>query len=265
MKSPAQLAKEAANAAARRDMELRVEEEKLKSAQAQQNLKPNAIAKAEAEGEVKVRQEIEDSRKEAFTTLTYANQFRKYAELPGAQKMFGILNREGIAPAIAKLVESGVGVRGYTVGIPAIEDVMRNANLNTTEQAQYRSFLQLATQLQLQRAKYMKGSVSNYEQTILADAGITAQDTPEAIRRKADIMSARALFDRQVANKQDKFKGDALQFLKSDDYLGMVLDYDAKLMRIISGQTEMRPREQAPRPRQSGSPISAADSLLGIR
>jgi hypothetical protein len=113
----------------------------------------------------------------------------------------------------------------------------------------------------------MKGSVSNYEQGILGNAGITAQDTPESIRMKADIMAARAQFDRQVARRFKDSKQDAAAFLSSDEYINvMIPEYHARLDRLIAGETrlESRPPSQ-PRTPAQGSIIPRADALAGIK
>jgi len=255
----------------KRAMELRLEEDRRKAEQqarqARGEIRPAALEKQATEQEIKARQEIADNSKEANDTISFANQFRKYAELPGANKMFGILSNEKISSGIAELVGTGVGVTGYTIGIPAIEKVMRNANLTPSEQAQYRSFLQLTTQLQLQQAKYMKGSVSNYERTIVADAVIGPQDTPESIRMKADIMAARAQFDRQVAKRFKDSKQDAAAFLSSDQYLNeMIPAYHDRLTRLIGGETRLQSKPPSqPRTPAQGSTIPRADALAGIK
>ena len=259
-----QTIEEAKAAEARREMELRVEEERLKGEQQalreRGEIRPKKLEEQATEQEIKARQEIDDNRKEANDTIAFANQFRKYANLQNSKQMFGILNNDKVSSGIATLVKDAVRVGTTSIGMPAIEDVMRNANMNSTEQAQYRNFLQLATQLQLQRAKYMKGSVSNYEQGILGNAGISAQDTPDTIRMKADIMAARAQFDRQVAREYQASKQDAAAFLMSDQYYKMRDTYDARLSDIIGGG---KPPQR--RPATQGSIIPRADALAGIK
>jgi hypothetical protein len=256
---------EAETAKARREMELRVEEERKKGEQKgrqeRSEIRPAALEKQANEQEINARKEIDDNRKEADSTIAFANQFRKYAELPNAKQMFGILSNDKLSSGIATLVSDTVRVGGTSIGMPAIEDVMRNANMNPTEQAQYRNFLQLSTQLQLQRAKYMKGSVSNYEQCILGNAGICPKDTPETIRMKADIMASRAQFDRQVAKQFQTSKQDAAAFMSSDQYYKMLDGYHDRLTRLIGGETRLQPRSAAPQ----SSTVSRADALAGIR
>jgi hypothetical protein len=259
-----QTIEEAEAAKARREMELRVEEERKKGEQkAKQErgeIRPKKLEEQSTEQELKARQEIDENRKEADATIAFANQFRKYAELPNAKQMFGILSNDKVSSGIATLVSDTVRVGGTSIGMPAIEDVMRNANMNPTEQAQYRNFLQLSTQLQLQRAKYMKGSVSNYEQGILGNAGIGPKDTPETIRMKADIMAARAQFDRQVAKQFQSSNQDAAAFMVSDQYHKMLDGYHDRLTRLIGGETRLQPRT-APQ----SSVVPRADALAGIR
>jgi hypothetical protein len=260
-----QTMEEAETAKARREMELRVEEERKKGEQKgrqeRSEIRPAALEKQATEQEINARKEIDDNRKEADSTIAFANQFRKYAELPNAKQMFGILSNDKVSSGIATLISDTVRVGGTSIGMPAIEDVMRNANMNPTEQAQYRNFLQLSTQLQLQRAKYMKGSVSNYEQGILGNAGIGPKDTPETIRMKADIMAARAQFDRQLAKQFQSSKQDAAAFMSSDQYYKMLDGYHDRLTRLIGGETRLQPRSTAPQ----SSTVSRADALAGIR
>ena len=260
-----QTIEQAEAAKARREMELRVEEERKKgqqkASQERSEIRPAALEKLGTEQELNARKEIDENRKEADATIAFANQFRKYAELPNAKQMFGILNNDKVSSGIATLVKDAVRVGTTSIGMPAIEDVMRNANMTPTEQAQYRNFLQLSTQLQLQRAKYMKGSVSNYEQNILGNAGIGPQDTPETIRMKADIMAARAQFDRQVAKQYQASKQDAAAFMSSDQYYKMLDGYHDRLTRLIGGETRLQPRSAAPQ----GSVVPRADALAGIK
>lgn len=265
-----QTIEQAEAAKARREMELRVEEErkkgKQKSEQERSDIRPVALEKQSTEQETKARQEIDENRKEADATIAFANQFRKYAELPNSKQMFGILNNDKVSSGIATLVKDAVRVGTTSIGMPAIEDVMRNANMTDAQQAQYRNFLQLSTQLQLQRAKYMKGSVSNYEQNILGNAGIGPQDTPETIRMKADIMAARAQFDRQVAKQYQASKQDAAEFMSSDRYYKMLDGYHDRLTRLIGGETKLQPRPPSqPKGSAQSSLTERADALAGIR
>ena len=221
------------------------------------------LAKANTTQEIQDRQNFMQRARDADDSITTAKMFRQFADEPNAKQMFGILNNNKISSGIATLVRDGIGIPGFTVGTKAIEDVMRNADLSTADQAKYRTFLMYATQMQLQQSKYMKGAVSDFEQRLMANAGITGQDTPETIRMKADLMTRRAQFDRRVAKT---FKGSNMsadEFLDSDKYNEMRDKYNEDLAGLSSGKKVM-PSTSAPA--QKGKDLNAArarvDDLL---
>jgi hypothetical protein len=208
-----------------------------------------ALAQEQAKelAKAKTSQEIEDRRnfvqrgREADDTITLAGQFRKFAADPSAAKMAGILNDNKISSGVARLVQDGIGSGTFRVGVPQIEDVMRNAGLDRDQQAKYRTFLMLTVESQLLKTKYMKGSISNYEDKLLGNAGINAQDTPETIRMKADLFTRRAQFDRRVAKEFKNSKMTADEFLDSDKYSEMRDKYNADLADLSFGGKALAP------------------------
>ena len=208
--------------------------------------KAEKLQTAAIESEIESRKDFNQRKKDADETITTANVFRKFASDPNAKAMFGILNNDKISSGIATLVRDGIGLPGFTVGTKAIEDVMRNADLKPADQAKYRTFLMYATQMQLQQSKYMKGAVSDFEQRLMANAGITGQDTPEAIRMKADLLTRRAQFDRRVAKAFKDSKMTADEFLDSDRYNEMRDKYNDDLAELSSGSKVLAPAPAKP-------------------
>ena len=208
--------------------------------------KAKALQGAEISQEVEDRKNFMQRARDADDTITTASVFRRFAADPNAKSMFGILANDKISSGVATLVREGIGLPGFTVGTKAIEDVMRNAGLNATDQAKYRTFLMYATQQQLQQSKYMKGAVSDFEQRLMANAVITAQDPPEAIRMKADLLTRRAQFDRKVARVFKGAKMTADEFLNSDDYFKMRDKYDEDLAELVSGSKILVPSTAKP-------------------
>jgi hypothetical protein len=197
--------------------------------------KNKKMQSAQVESEIESRKDFNQRKKDADDTITTANVFRRFATDPNSKAMFGILNNDKVSSGVATLVRDGIGLPGFTVGTKAIEDVMRNAGLNAADQAKYRTFLMYATQMQLQQSKYMKGAVSDFEQKLMANAGITGQDTPETIRMKADLITRRAQFDRRVAREFKGSKMTADQFLDSDKYTAMRDKYNEDLADLAAG------------------------------
>ncbi len=226
--------------------------------------KNKKLQTAQVESEIEARKDFNQRKKDADETITTANVFRRFATDPNAKGMFGILNNDKISSGLATLVRDGIGLPGFTVGTKAIEDVMRNAGLNAADQAKYRTFLMYATQMQLQQSKYMKGSVSDFEQRLMANAGITGQDTPESIRMKADLMTRRAQFDRRVAKAFKDSKMTADEFIDSDLYTEMRDKYNDDLADLSAGLKVLAPPKKAPK--ESGKDLNNArkrvDDLL---
>ena len=215
--------------------------------------------------DVEARKDFALRRKEADETITIANIFRRFSEDPNAQKMFGILNNDKISSGIATLVKEGIGLPGFTVGTKSIEDIMRNAGLSAADQAKYRTFLTYTAMMQLQAQKYMKGAVSENEQKLLANSGISAQDTPASIRMKADLLSRRAQFDRRAAKEFKKSKMTAEDFLDSDKYLEMRDKYDVDLADLVSGSKILvAPPKASASGRAEPSPGFIRDSKTGV-
>jgi hypothetical protein len=206
--------------------------------------------KAKTETEIETFKDFTARRREADETISTANVFRKFSEDPNASKMFGILNNKNITSAIATLVRDGVGIPGFTVGTKAIEDIMRNAGLNEADQAKYRTFLTYAAMMQLQAQKYMKGAVSDKEQDLLRQGGISAQDTPETIRIKADVLTRRAQFDRRVARAFKASNMSPEEFLDSDQYEKLRDEYNEQVSLIATGQKRLVPAasQASPKP-----------------
>lgn len=206
--------------------------------------KQRALAEAETKGEIATMQSFQERASEAGDSITMANMFRRFSELPNADKMVGILNKPSVAAAIAKLVQEGIGGNNFRVSIPAIEDVMRNAGLTPEQQAQYRIFLYNTANMRLQLSKYMKGSVSNFEQQLMGSAAVSPDDNTTAIRIKADLLRKRAQFDRQVYRAFKDSKMTAEDFKESELYEGMKQKYDDD-MADIAVNAKMYPSREA--------------------
>ena len=177
-----------------------------------------------------------------------ANQLLAIAEDPAAERMLGILSNQKYSSAIAKLIETGIGIPGFSIGIPEIQNVLRNLNLSPAEIAKYQYAAMLIAQQRLDMTKYMKGAVSDFEQRLMGSASMTTEDTPAAIKMKSQAIIARGQFERQVARLWERSKGQyrsVSEFKQSDEYDKLVSEYDAKLAKLL---------ETMPMPSQPGKP-----------
>jgi len=209
--------------------------------------KAKALAEADTAIEVENRKDFATRGKDASEMLATANVMRSFTEDPNFSKMTGILSDDKISSGIALLFRDGIGGRNFSIGIPAIEDIMRNAGLTKEQQATYRTFLMYATQMQLNAEKAMKGATSQPERLILGSANISPQDTADSVRRKANLLTAKGQFDRQAARAFKASKMTAEEFLDSDQYMGMYDKYFEDISKIATGlKSYQKPPAAAP-------------------
>jgi hypothetical protein len=218
-----------------------------------------ALQEAETKIEVENRQDFFQRSKDASDSITMANMLRRFSEDPNASKMVGVLSNDKVSSALALLVKEGVGSNNYRVGIPAIEKVMRNADMGPEDQAKFRVLLMNIAQMRLQLSKYMKGSVSNFEQELMGDASVTTEDTPQAIQMKADLLTRRAQFDRQANRAFKASKMTAEEFLESEQYQIMRDKYDEELASIAMGERRFQ-MGRRPEAAPAAAPATASAS-----
>ena len=143
---------------------------------------------------------------------------------------------------------------------------MRNAGLTKEQQATFRTFLMYSAQMQLNAEKAMKGATSERERLILGNANISPQDTAEAVRRKADLLTTKAQFDRQAARAFKASKMTADEFLDSPQYMEMYDKYFADISGIATGLTAyQKPAAAAPAGAPAAGTPPASDPIKAAR
>lgn len=210
----------------------------------------NLTAEDRAKYENEKRREVLDNSDRATPNMSRAMIFRQYADAPDAKDMFGIFSNNEVRSLVARLVEQGVGVTGpggrFAVGIPEFQTIVRNLRLNPQQQAKFQVALQLMTESQIMMSQYTKGAVSNYEQQLFGRAGINPEDVPGSMRMKADMITLRGQFDKDIAAKFEESNQGIREFKRSDWYKNRLRQYDEDLSKIANGNRLV--------PRASGIP-----------
>jgi hypothetical protein len=209
------------------------------------------------------RKAIVDNADDADSSIELAQQFRSFADDPDAKFYQGILSNNTVMSGIIKLAQSGIGVPGFSIGIPEIETVVKNLNLKSPEaQAKAQVYAMLIAQMQLSKTKYMKGSVSNYEQGLMGRAGVGPDDTPDSVRAKADMLERRGTFDKDVARLYQKVGGNVSDFKQTDDYKKLKDQYIEDLKSLATGLKRI-PSTSLAKPTEKGKRdnASAAEKL----
>lgn len=210
------------------------------------------IAKAEAEARARQLGESEGQRRNAIYDAAasaedserQATMLKQFAEDPSASKMFGLLSKPGVWPAIGRLIETGVGANQFRIGIPELQTALTTAGLNEREIAQYQTALQAMVNFQLRMSQYVKGAVSNYEQGLFQRASINQNDRPETIRMKANLAILLADFARRKAELFEDANVSTTKFIRSPQYQRLLRDTDDKMEAITRGKG-VRRREKS--------------------
>ena len=205
----------------------------------------NLSAEDKAKYENEQRRKVFDAADDATSAMSRANVLRQFADDPGASDMFGILSNSDVSSAVARLVEQGLGVTTpggrVAVGIPEIQTILRNLRLTPEQQAKYQTAIGLMVENQIKMAQYTKGAVSNYEQQLFARAGINPEDIPGSIRMKADMITLRGQFDKDVAKLYEEKNLPIRDLKRTQEYQQLRDQYERNLSRIAEGQRIKQP------------------------
>lgn len=254
----------------------RPDDTRMRSQQQMEIEQAQAKARAEAEvkKEIESREEISANAKRARDITATANVLRRMADAPDFDKMTGILSNDKWTSAMALLAREGIGGRNISIGIPGIEDAMRNARLNPDQQARFRTYLMYTAQMNLAAEQTMKGQTTERERQILGNATISTQDTKETVRIKADLLNLKAQFDKRVENAFEDAKMTPREFYRSETYDTMYKTYIERLERVATGMMMLPSRggaqpgaqrqgaQNAPAQGRANGSISAAGDLL---
>lgn len=205
----------------------------------------------------------------AANNIPVVEQLRAFAQKPTANRVLGAFTNPQVISQVVRLAETGVSGPGFSVGIPAVRDVVNNMRLNAEEQRDLQLVGQLLTRLQLGMTSAERGSgaVSNFERELFARAKITQDDLPQTVMAKVNGMARMYKYQTDVA---DKLQSTGMQY---DDYIrtpegrSLYRQYLTDMQSIVdnlpAGRRPAKPAS-APRPSNQNNPDrQAVDKLLG--
>lgn len=194
---------------------------------------------------------VRDDAKTAASVMPIIEQLRVFSEGPTANRVFGPLTNNRVLDQIVLLAESGVGMSGFNLGIPAVRDVVNNLRLTPEEQRDLQLVGQLLVRLQLgiTAAERGPGSVTEYERRLFAQAKITRDDTPATVRSKIESMGRAYKYQMDLADKLQDTGMQYDQFIRTNEgrqlYRQYLTDMTNMVGRLPAAQAS---REAAPRP-----------------
>jgi len=227
--------------------------EEIEAAQVQRALDKD-IALKEAESGIRLREETqkttaaqETARKAEFKTkadvakdaVILARQFRKLSEDPSADKIMGTFSNNKIFSAIINLLETGVGTRTTSIGIPEIAPIVRNLDLDEKEMRTAQILGMLIANMQLAKGKMLSGNVSNYDAILMGKAGIVDKDTRLSVRAKADMLERQAQYNEDLDEAMDEWKGTVSAFNRSKKFQTIREKFIEDLTGIAVGEVQL--------------------------
>lgn len=225
------------------------------------------LAEERAKGMAKRTEEALNAGEGFAGRMATYNSIDKIAARRDADKIFGILNRPGVAQAIITLASDQAKLPGggNTISVPGLESALRNVGLPQELINQYQFALSQIANLQLMQSRITEGqgAVSDRERVLFASASISDRDNPATIRAKVAMYKARAELDRDIANELRKSGMTIDQFKteRKDWYDNQVNRYLDRVESIVD-KLGVPPGAPFKRGSAAGAPSTAAGQAL---
>jgi len=192
------------------------------------------------------------------------------ASNPKTKEAFGILQKGGVINALLGLAEEGIGGEALSIRIKGIEDATRKLKYRDSEGRPIdpndlinavRVANQQIGKLSLSFAQiYLKGqgAVSDFERKLVEDTIPNTKDTATSMMLKAELLKARAAFDRDMGRaamnyiNKDPLHRTIEQYKATDEYRGFVDKLDSASRGIM--QTYFPDANVAPQSKPSSAP-----------
>jgi hypothetical protein len=199
----------------------------------------------------------------AFENSNIANDMIGYAK--NNPLVFDIMNRPGLANAVARAVQEGVNVGNFNVNLPA--STIKQYELGGNDLTALQMFMQKSAQLQSRGRQLNRtpgeGSTSDYETKLLGGIYALPSDSQRAIILKSDALKMQGMFDEErfkLWNQKSKQSGYTYNdFLVDDDYKAIKADYRKLLDRVREENLDLlSPKKKEKAPAASTPPAPSA-------
>jgi len=195
----------------------------------------------------------------AFENSNIARDMVGYAK--NNPLVFDIMNRPGLANAVARAVQEGANVGNFNINLPAA--TIKQYELSGNDLTALQMFMQKSAQLQSRGRQLNRtpgeGSTSDYETKLLGGIYALPSDSQRAIILKSDALIMQGMFDEQrfkLWTKKSKQSGYTYNdFLVDDDYKAIKADYRKTLDRVreenldlLSPKKKEKPSETPAKP-----------------
>jgi hypothetical protein len=198
----------------------------------------------------------------AFENTNIAQDMIGYAKNNPA--VFQLMNKPGLANAIARAVEQGASVGNFNVSLPA--SVVLQYKLGENDLTALQMFMQKNAQLQSRGRQLNRtpgeGSMSDFETKLLGGIYALPSDSQRAIILKSDALIMQGMFDEQrfkLWNQKSKQQGYTYNdFLVDEDFKKLKSDYRKTLERVREENLDLLTPKKKEKPAASPAPDAQA-------
>jgi hypothetical protein len=218
-----------------------------------------------AKGEATRTEDAFNSGRAASDSIPDLMQLKTLATGPTSDRILGPLTTPSVLNQLVVLAESGVGMSGFNVGVPAIRQAALNMRLSPEEMRDYQLVGQLLVKMQLgiPASERGPGSMSNFERELIASSKITRDDTPATVRTKVEGMLLSAKYREQIADRLNETGLDYDAFIRSAEGKKLMNDYREAASNLISRLPAPRASSRSPAKPDVSAARREADKLTG--
>ena len=200
----------------------------------------------------------------AFENSNIANDMIGYAK--NNPLVFDIMNRPGLANAVARAVQEGANVGNFNINLPAA--TIKQYELSGNDLTALQMFMQKSAQLQSRGRQLNRtpgeGSTSDYETKLLGGIYALPSDSQRAIILKSDALKMQGMFDEErfkLWNAKSKQSGYTYNdFLVDEDYKKLKGDYRKTLDRVREENLDLLSPKKKDKAPTASAPEPAAPS-----
>lgn len=185
-------------------------------------------------------EQLEKNRDNSGPLKSNATAVYAYANDPQTAGAFGILSKAGLIPAVGTVVKEALKVGDISIGIPAIEDAIRQAGGTQREVDAARAVASNLANLELAFSQSIKGQgqVSDAERQILRNVGPSISDSAKVASLKSETLITKADYDAALAEtfnawrKQNKY-GTYTDFKATSEFKELYKEKEDRLYGLL--------------------------------
>lgn len=219
-------------------------------------------AKTNAKNTELVREEARSARR---LTPQY-QRLENFINMPGSDKIMGVLERPDVLTNILALGEDAFRVGTTSVGVPGIRKFLSQAGLSQDLIDRGIAMAQIMNIIHIDERKGIGSgtSVSNFEQQMVNQMGLSMADPRGAAKLKLEFLKKRADFREKLADAMGKRS--LREFEDTDQFKNMYKTYQEDMKKI--GEQNLAIVKQQPsksQPSREVNRITMPDGSVGLK